>query len=90
MRRSPEVQRMGEALRERRRRLGLRQVDLCDLAGLGPAFLYELEHGKATVRLDKVLAVLRVLGLSLELREGSEPLQIALNPEEKAAPAGEP
>jgi len=43
---------------------------LCDLAGVGPAFLYSLEHGKPSVRLDKVVAVLAVLGLELHVRPG--------------------
>jgi HTH-type transcriptional regulator/antitoxin HipB len=61
---------LGEALRDRRRQLGLNQRQLGRLAGVGVAFLYELEHGKPTVRLDKVLAVLEVLGLELCLRPG--------------------
>jgi HTH-type transcriptional regulator / antitoxin HipB len=61
---------LGEAVRARRRALGLTQKELSQLAGCGLAFLYELEHGKDTVRLDKLLAVLEVLGLALELREG--------------------
>lgn len=65
---------LGEALRERRKRLGLNQLELCDLAGVGPAFLYHLEHGKPTVQMDKLLAVLSVLGLGLELRDAREPL----------------
>jgi len=40
------------------------------LAGVGLAFLYELEHGKPTVRLDRVMAVLAVLGLELHVRPG--------------------
>ncbi|MDF1839261.1 MAG: helix-turn-helix transcriptional regulator [Planctomycetota bacterium] len=61
---------LGLALRNRRKTLGLSQLQACDLAGVGPAFLYELEHGKPTVRLDKVMAVLEVLGLGLQLCEG--------------------
>ena len=61
---------LGEAIRARRRALGLGQIELCDLAGVGPAFLYQLEHGKSTVRLDKLLAVLHVLGLELHARPG--------------------
>lgn len=71
--------RLGLALRSRRKSLGLSQVQACDLAGVGPAFLYQLEHGKPTVRLDKVLAVLEVLGLGLELREGREALCVGLD-----------
>lgn len=61
---------LGLAVRTRRRALGLDQLVLCDLAGVGPAFLYSLEHGKPTVRLDKVVAVLAVLGLELRVRPG--------------------
>jgi len=58
-------------MRARRRALALTQTQLADLAGVGLAFLYELERGKPTVRLDKVLAVLAVLGLELHLRPGA-------------------
>lgn len=67
---------LGEAVRARRRALGLDQLVLCDLAGVGPAFLYSLEHGKPTVRIDKVLAVLTVLGLELHVRPGREGVSV--------------
>ena len=44
---------------------GLRQVDLALAAGVSPQFLSALENGKATVRLDRVLAVLAALNLDL-------------------------
>lgn len=56
---------LGAAVRARRRRLGLRQEELADLAGCSERFVHTLETGKPTVRLDKVLAVLTVLGLDL-------------------------
>lgn len=62
--------RLAEAVRARRRALGITQRELSQLAGCGLAFLYALEHGKATVRLDKVLGVLDVLGLELVVAEG--------------------
>lgn len=62
--------RLGAALRARRRALRMSQAELADLAGVGLAFLYELEHGKPTVRIDKVLAVLAVLGLELQVQSG--------------------
>jgi len=58
------------AVRLRRRDLGLRQDELADLAGVSERFVYALENGKRSVQLDKVLAVLRALGLHLELRRG--------------------
>lgn len=50
---------------ERRRELGLRQVDLASLAGVSERFVRQLEGGKASLRLDKVEQVLDVLGLEL-------------------------
>ena len=44
---------------------GLRQVDLALAAGVSPQFLSALENGKATVRLDRLLAVLAALNLEL-------------------------
>lgn len=58
---------LGRAVREQRKRLTLTQEELALHAGVGLAFLYQLESGKPTVRLDKVLAVLEVLGLRVTL-----------------------
>lgn len=54
------------ALRGRRRELGLTQRELADLAGVSTRFIHDLENAKATVQLDRVLAVATTLGLSLE------------------------
>lgn len=62
--------RLGAAVRARRVALRLTQADVAGLAGVGLAFLYDLERGKPTVRLDKVLPVLRTLGLALHVGEG--------------------
>lgn len=71
------TQRLGTAVLARRRALQLSQAELAALAGVGLAFLYELEHGKATLRIDKVLAVLAVLGLELHVRDGKQLLTVA-------------
>lgn len=70
------AQMLGRAVRRRRRELGLTQRELSLLAGCGVVFLYELEQGKATVQLDKLLGVLEVLGLRLRLEVGTGPLHI--------------
>jgi y4mF family transcriptional regulator len=69
--------RLAGAIRARRRALRLTQKQLGDLAGCGVAFLYDLEAGKPTVRLDKLLAVLEVLGLELQLIEGRDGIAVA-------------
>lgn len=64
---------IGEAVRARRKDLGLLQIDVADLAGVSERFVRELEQGKPTVRLDKCVAVFDVLGLELRLepRQGA-------------------
>lgn len=59
--------RLGAELRARRKLLRLTQEELAVLAGCGPDFLYDLERGKPTVRLDKLVPVLDVLGLELKV-----------------------
>ena len=61
------IQEIGAAVRKARLAQGLRQDQLAAAAGVGLRFLVELEHGKRTVRLDKVLAVLSALGCRLEV-----------------------
>lgn len=60
----------------RREELGMRQSEVAELAGCGPRFIHELENGKRSVQLDKLLSVLDVLGLHLEVERGAraEPL----------------
>ena len=61
---------LADGVRSRRRALRLTQRDLADLSGVSERFIRELEHGKVTVRLDALSAVLLALGLELraELR----------------------
>ena len=45
----------------------MRQIALIPAAGVGLRFVVELEAGKRTVRLEKVLQVLQALGAQLQL-----------------------
>jgi len=60
------------AVKRRREELGLTQEELSLLAGVGDVFIYHLEHGKKTLRTDKVLAVLHALGLQIRIENGNE------------------
>ena len=55
------------AVKAARRALNLRQAELAAAAGVGVRFLIELEAGKPTVQLGKVLTVLEALGLDLRV-----------------------
>lgn len=69
-RESTRVRELAAAVRRRRAELGLRQAEVAELAGCSERFLHTLEHGKTSVRLDKVLDVLEVLGLGLAVVPG--------------------
>ena len=64
---------LGRTVRATRLELGLTQDDLALASGTGRRFIVNLESGKATVRLDSVLAVLEALGLRIELHRGRAP-----------------
>ena len=59
------ARRIGEAVRHHRQRGGLSQRDLADLAGVGKTSVFDIEKGKPTVRLATLMAVLRVLNITL-------------------------
>lgn len=80
---SERVARLAEAVRERRHALGLRQADLAELGGCSRRFVHTLEQGKPTLRLDKLLDVLEVLGLGLSVVPGRGEIEPT-----PAAPAG--
>ena len=52
-------------VRDRRHTAGLTQRALSELAGVGPRAIWDLERGKATLRMDVVNRVLAVFGKTL-------------------------
>lgn len=60
---------LGRLVRQARERMSLTQQAFADLAGVGRRFLSELENGKETLELGKVMRVARAAGLSLFARE---------------------
>jgi y4mF family transcriptional regulator len=52
-------------VRDRRKAAGLTQRALSELAGVGPRAVWDLERGKATLRMDVVNRVLAVFGKML-------------------------
>ncbi|MCP0913030.1 MULTISPECIES: helix-turn-helix transcriptional regulator [Legionella] len=58
---------IGHFIRRVRKKLGVTQKDLALAAGTGLRFIIELENGKPTCQIGKVLQVLQVLGIQLHL-----------------------
>ncbi|HZE45511.1 MAG TPA: helix-turn-helix transcriptional regulator [Xanthobacteraceae bacterium] len=59
---------IGRAVRAARKAMGMTQQRFADLAGVGRRFLSELEGGKPTLEIDRVLAVCAAAGIDLVLR----------------------
>ncbi len=57
---------LGLVLRATRKAQGLRLDDLAGSAGVGHVFAREAEHGKETLQLGKVIALLAELGIRLQ------------------------
>lgn len=63
----PHVQ-VGPLLRYHRERAGLSRRALSALADVSETAIYDVEHGKPTVRLDTLLALFDALNLSLRVK----------------------
>ncbi len=58
---------IGELVRTTRKAMGVTQKDLALTSGTGLRFIIELEKGKPTCQIGKVLTVLQTLGIKLSL-----------------------
>ncbi|NCO52875.1 MAG: helix-turn-helix transcriptional regulator [Deltaproteobacteria bacterium] len=56
---------IGRVIRHKRREVGAQQETAAGLAGVGTKFLSQLENGKETAELGKVLQVLKAMGLEI-------------------------
>jgi y4mF family transcriptional regulator len=57
-----DSRKLGQLVRHERKAQGLRQAELAAAAGVGIRFIVDLEAGKPTLQLEKVLHVLATLG----------------------------
>ena len=58
---------LGAAIRARRRELKVTQKDLAMTCGTGLRFIIDLEKGKPTCQIGKILQVIRALGLEFQI-----------------------
>ena len=59
---------LGRKIRQLRREQGVTQAQLAGLANTGIRFVSDLENGKETCQLGKMLRVLSTLGVDLDVR----------------------
>ena len=63
---------LGRAIRDRRKELGYTQAFVADYAGVSTSFLSELENGKETIQIGKMLEVISLLGMDICMRRRGE------------------
>lgn len=60
---------IGTAIRKKRKKDGLTLADAAALSGVGYRFMSDLENGKETMQVGKVLKVMTALGLNMTIEE---------------------
>lgn len=65
---------ISEAVKKRRKSLGLTQSECSAMCNVGNRFFSELENGKETLHIGKVINCLQILGINISLtnREDNE------------------
>ena len=63
---------LGDVLRVRRKKLKLAQSELAMTCGTGIRFIGDLERGKPTCQIGKVLEVIQTLGLRIALDDKAQ------------------
>ena len=59
--------RISRAVRFHRKKSGLSQLQLADLAGVGKTVIFDVEKGKNTVRFSTLAKIFRVLNIRIRL-----------------------
>ncbi len=68
-----DIKEIGTILKNRRKAQGFKQTEAAGLLNIGVRFLSELENGKSTAQIGKVIEVAEGLGFELILIPKSEP-----------------
>lgn len=64
-----DVKSLGKLIKETRKEQQLTQADLAVSAQVGVRFIVDLENGKETAQIGKVLKVCQMLGLKLDIEK---------------------
>lgn len=62
------IEELGNYIKQIRKSQGLTQAELAMTANVGVRFLVDLENGKETAQVGKVLKICQMLGLKLDLQ----------------------
>lgn len=59
------IEEIGKLVQAERKRQGVSQLQLAGIAGTGIRFISDLENGKGTIQVQKLLKVIQTLGLGV-------------------------
>lgn len=59
---------LGLMVKNHRKKAGLTQLELANLAGIGKTTVFDIEKNKETVRWSNILAVLQVLNIEVDFK----------------------
>jgi HTH-type transcriptional regulator / antitoxin HipB len=71
-----DIAEIAEAVKQHRKIAGLSQSQLGRLAGVGKTAVFDLEHGKETIRFDVLRKILDALNINVKL---SSPISAVIN-----------
>lgn len=60
---------LGNVIKRQRKSMGYTQLDISSRTGLSASFISEVENGKETAEIGKVLLLLSILGLNMFVEE---------------------
>lgn len=61
------IQHLGDIIKYHRKKAGLSQKSLADVAGVGKTVVFDIEKGKETVQFKSLINVLKALNISIKL-----------------------
>ncbi|MCP4686908.1 MAG: helix-turn-helix transcriptional regulator [Desulfobacterales bacterium] len=67
-----DIKEIGRIVREKRKSIEFTQVDAAGMCNVGVRFFSELENGKSTLQVGKVLTVLARLGLEITISDRAD------------------
>ena len=77
------TEQLSEVIRFHRKKSGLTQKGLADLAGAGKTVIYDIEKGKETIQLDTIKKILSVLNIKIKFESPLMKLMETTNPERR-------
>lgn len=62
-----EVNELGREIKKRRKELGYTQSYIASFTGFSMSFISDVENGKSTVELGRVITLANILGMDIEI-----------------------